>query len=216
MAVFDPGSAGNLSGLTDMKKVQDYLYRLQEQLQYMFRNLTPEDNNAASTPSLSYATNQTIKVIVNGEELDLVLADEVIKAINDSVETAIIQSNRVSWNGAQSAGGKFQISSLGVPSITDGNITNSTITGGDVTGADISGGTIDSTDITGGTVSGTDIQDGDLGPFELASTGISNTDMTLNADGTAELAELTLADSFWNGQTVTQVVQALWNAVFPT
>lgn len=206
MAVFDPGSAGNLSGLTDMKKVQDYLYRLQEQLQYMFRNLTPEDNNAASTPSLSYATNQTIKVIVNGEELDLVLADEVIKAINDSIETAIIQSNRVSWNGASSAGGKFQISALGVPSITEGEISESNITDG----------TIDRADISGSTISGTDIQDGNLGPFELASTGISNTDMTLNADGTAELAELTLADSFWNGQTVTQVVQALWNAVFPT
>ena len=206
MAVFDPGSAGNLSGLTDMKKVQAYLYRLNEQLQYMFRNLTPEDNNAASTPSLSYATNQTIKVIVNGEELDLVLANEIIKAINDSIETAIIAANRVSWNGASSAGGKFRISALGVPSITEGDISNS----------DISGGTMSGTDISGGTMSGTDIQDGNLGPFELASTGISNTDMTLNADGTAELAELTLADSFWNGQTVTQVVQALWNAVFPT
>lgn len=276
MAVFTPESAGSLTDLTDLKKVQDYLYRMNEQLQYMFRNLTPEDNNAASAPSLSYTTGENVKIIVDGNEMDIVLENEVIKAINISTEHAKIVADKISINGIASGGNKFVINDQGVPILTDATIntpavsggtinnaaiSNSTITGatqsggtvdsaaitngtidgaaifnGTIIGADISGGTVDGADITNGTIddaaitdgtmSGTAISDatatdtalqtGAVGPFTVAQTGISNTDMSIANDGTAELAELTLADSFWNGQTVTQVVKTIWDAVFPS
>lgn len=221
MAVFTPDSAGNLSNLTDLKKVQEYLYRMNEQLQYMFRNLTPEDNNASGTPSLSYATGQTVKIIIDGNELDVVLADDVIKAINASVETAKIAAGRISINGIASAGNRFVVGGDGVPTLKDGSMTNmdissSDITGGTIAGSAIANGTMAGTAISDATETNTALQTGSVGPFTVAATGISNSDMSIADDGTAELAELTLADSFWNGQTVTQVVKTIWDAVFPS
>ena len=44
MATLQGMSIGNLESADDIKKVSDYLYRLNDQLRYMFDNLTPEDN----------------------------------------------------------------------------------------------------------------------------------------------------------------------------
>lgn len=221
MAVFTPDSAGSLSNLTDLKKVQEYLYRMNEQLQYMFRNLTPEDNNASGTPSLSYATGQTIKIIVDGNELDLVLADEVIKAINESIETAKIASGRVSINGIASAGDRFKVGNDGKPSLKDGTMQNmdidsSDITGGTISNAAVSGGTITGSAISNATASNVAHQTGSVGPFDVDAYSISGTDMSILDTGEAEFSELTLADSFWQGETVTTIVKQLWDAVFPT
>lgn len=41
MATFNLGSAGNIQ---DLKQVKSYLYKLEEQLKYMFSNLDPEEN----------------------------------------------------------------------------------------------------------------------------------------------------------------------------
>ena len=235
MAVFTPESVGSLNNLTDLKKVQDYLYRMNEQLQYMFSNLTPEDNNAAHVPSLSYTTGKNVKIIVDGNEMDIVLENEVIKAINISTESEKIAADKISMNGIASGGNKFVINNQGVPTLTDatintsdisgGTVDGAAITGGTITGTDISGGTVDDAAITDGTISGTAIsnatetntalQTGSVGPFDVDANGISNSDMSIADDGTAELAELTLADSFWNNQTVTQVVKTIWDAVFP-
>lgn len=215
MAVFTPESAGSLTNLTDLKKVQDYLYRMNEQLQYMFRNLTPEDNNATSAPSLSYTTGENVKIIVDGNEMDIVLENEVIKAINVSTERTKIAADRISINGIASGGNKFVISNQGVPALTDATIDDAAISGGTINNAAITDGTMSGTAISNATGTSMDIQDGSLGPFTLDANGISSTDMVLPSTGQAELAELTLADSFWNGQTVTQVVKTIWDAVFP-
>ena len=285
MAVFTPDTVGNIKDLKDIKKIQEYLYRLNEQLQYVLRNLTPEDNDAAGVPALSYATNETVKIIVDGDELDIVLADEVIKAINESIETAKINANRMNVNGIASTGNKFTISSLGVPAMKDGTISNTAIsngtisgaaisngtvtgadisngtisgadisngtidgaaisngtitgatisngtitgagisngtidsaavTGGTITGADVSGGTIDGTTISDATATDTDHQSGKVGPFDIDASGLSNTDASIDSSGNASFAELTLADAFWGGQTVTQICQTMWNALFP-
>ena len=221
MAVFTPDSVGNINGLTDLKKVQEYLYRLNEQLQYVLRNLTPEDNNASGTPSLSYATGQTVKIIIDGKEMDVVLANEVIHAINESLETEKIGAGRISINGIASAGNNFTISGQGVaaltnPYISGGTVNNAAVTGGTIAGADVSNGTMSGTAISNATETNTALQTGSVGPFDVDANGISNSDMSIADDGTAELAELTLADSFWNNQTVTQVVKTIWDAVFPT
>jgi hypothetical protein len=225
MAVFTPDTVGNINDLKDIKRIQEYLYRLTEQLQYVLRNLTPQDNDASNVPSLTYATGQTVKVVVDGNELDIVLASEVIKAINESIENAKINPGKVNINGVSSTGSKFAVSALGVPSISDGTISSTDISGGTITGADISGGTIDDATITDGTMSSTSISDatvtdtdhqsGKVGPFDVDASGISGTNVSIPDTGNASLAELTLADAFWNGQTVTQICQTMWNALFP-
>lgn len=221
MAVFTPDSAGNLSNLTDLKKVQEYLYRMNEQLQYMFRNLTPEDNNASGTPSLSYATGQTVKVIVDGNTLDVVLSDDVIKSINRSIEKAKIDPNKININGIRSANEGFVIDASGTPTLKNGSMQNmsvsgTNITGGTIANASISGGTIDGSDIENATASNVAHQTGSIGPFDVDAYSISGTDMSILDTGEAEFSELTLADSFWQGKTVTEIVKELWDAVFPT
>ena len=44
MAAFNISSIGNIESDSDLKKVKSYLYKLSEELDYMFNNLTPEDN----------------------------------------------------------------------------------------------------------------------------------------------------------------------------
>ena len=211
MAVFTPDSAGNLNKLTDLKKVQEYLYRMNEQLQYMFNNLTPEDNNAAGTPSLSYATGQSVRVVVDGAEMDVVLSNEIIREINRSIENAKINPDKVNINGIASANDGLSVANDGTPSLN-----NAAVTGGTISNAAVSGGTITGSAISNATASNVTHQTGSVGPFNINANGISNANASLPANGEAELTELTLADSFWNNQTVTQVVKTIWDAVFPT
>ena len=211
MAVFTPDSAGNLDKLTDLKKVQEYLYRMNEQLQYMFNNLTPEDNNAAGTPSLSYATGQSVRVVVDGAEMDVVLSDEIIREINRSIENAKINPDKVNINGIASANDGLSVASDGTPSLN-----NAALTGGTISDAAVTGGTITGSDISNASAANVAHQTGSVGPFDIDATGMSNVNMTLPATGEAELAELKLADSFWNGHSVTEVVKTIWDAVFPS
>lgn len=53
MATFNLGSAGNVQ---DLKQVKSYLYKLEEQLKYMFSNLDPEEN-FDSRAKLIFAAN---------------------------------------------------------------------------------------------------------------------------------------------------------------
>lgn len=48
MAVFNQDYAGNISNIKDLASLQAYLQRQQEQIRYMFENLTPDDNFSAS------------------------------------------------------------------------------------------------------------------------------------------------------------------------
>lgn len=121
MATFSLGSAGNVQ---DLKQVKSYLYKLEEQLKYMFANLDPEENfdsrakliyaaNAERQAALevalegitaSYVTKETLSQLALTEDqasLRFVNKDGVVSAINASSETVSIDAGKITLNGYQ-------------------------------------------------------------------------------------------------------------------
>ena len=84
MAVFNLGSGTDLNNLDDIQKVKSYLYKLTEQLQYMFNNLTPEDNYSENA-QLVYVANQDRQAKLE-LSLDAISASYMTQ---DGVEAAI-------------------------------------------------------------------------------------------------------------------------------
>lgn len=81
MSVFNVPEIDNLSGITpqDMKKVRDSIFMLNEQLRYMFGNLTPEDNYSQEELRKYIERDNKIaemKFDIDGLEVDLLNLDE--------------------------------------------------------------------------------------------------------------------------------------------
>lgn len=123
MATFNLGSAGNVQ---DLKQVKSYLYKLEEQLKYMFANLDPEENfdsrakliyaaNAERQAALevalegitaSYVTKDTLSQLALTEDeaaLRYVNKDGIISEINASSEQVSINAGKITLNGYQEA-----------------------------------------------------------------------------------------------------------------
>ena len=136
MAQYNLGSAGDISSINDFHKVQQYLYKMNENLRYMFNNLTPEDNYSEQA-RLTYVADgerqSTIEVTLDHINLQMVDKDEVVSAINMSKEQVKILAEKIALEGLVTVNSYFQIGLDG--SITakngkfSGDITASTITG---------------------------------------------------------------------------------------
>lgn len=136
MAQYSLGTAGDISSINDFHKVQQYLYKMNENLRYMFNNLTPEDNYSQSA-QLIYAADKerqsSIDVTLDHINLQMVDKDEVVSAINMSKEQIKILADKIALEGLVTVNSYFQIGLDG--SITakngkfSGDITASTITG---------------------------------------------------------------------------------------
>lgn len=136
MAQYSLGTAGDISSIDDFHKVQQYLYKMNENLRYMFNNLTPEDNYSQSA-QLIYAADKerqsSIDVTLDHINLQMVDKDEVVSAINMSKEQIKILADKIALEGLVTVNSYFQIGLDG--SITakngkfSGDITASTITG---------------------------------------------------------------------------------------
>lgn len=109
---------------------------MNENLRYMFNNLTPEDNYSQSA-QLIYAADKerqsSIDVTLDHINLQMVDKDEVVSAINMSKEQIKILADKIALEGLVTVNSYFQIGLDG--SITakngkfSGDITASTITG---------------------------------------------------------------------------------------
>lgn len=84
MAVFNLGSGTDLNNLDDLQKVKSYLYKLTEQLKYMFNNLTPEDNYSTNA-QLIYAADKERQATLE-VSLDAIWATYITQ---EGVESAI-------------------------------------------------------------------------------------------------------------------------------
>jgi len=148
-----------------IQKLNSYLYKLSEEIRYMFGNLTPEDNysSEAYVKFLQSAEAQAkMEVSLNQIELSYVTKDNVISSINLSSEGVKIKGNNIYLEGAITA----NVDSQGKPTFSvdekgfihasggtfKGEISASKISGSEVTGTTISGGTVSGTRITGGTI----------------------------------------------------------------
>lgn len=136
MAQYSLGTAGDISSIDDFHKVQQYLYRMNENLRYMFNNITPEDNYSEQA-RLTYVADgerqSSIEVDLDHINLQMVDKDEVVSAINMSKEQIKILAEKIALEGLVTVNNNFQIGLDG--SITakngkfSGNITASAITG---------------------------------------------------------------------------------------
>ena len=91
MAVFNLGSGTDLNNLDDLQKVKSYLYKLTEQLKYMFNNLTPEDNYS-TIAQLIYAADKerqaTLEVSLDAIRATYITQEGVESAIKLSEDQA--------------------------------------------------------------------------------------------------------------------------------
>ena len=58
MAIFPSATVGSIEKNDDIAKVNQYLRKLNDDLTYMFNNLTPDDNWSASAPKLIYSVDE--------------------------------------------------------------------------------------------------------------------------------------------------------------
>lgn len=58
MAIFPSATVGSIEKNDSIEKVNQYLRKLNDDLTYMFNNLTPEDNYSASAPKLIYSVDE--------------------------------------------------------------------------------------------------------------------------------------------------------------
>lgn len=128
---------GELNGFRgDTSKIESYLYKLNRQLEYMFNNLTPEDNYSEQA-RLTYVSDgerqASLEVALDGIKLSYVSKDNIISSINLSEEMAAIEAPKIKLEGLVTVNGYFKIGLDGSIEATNGafsgDITASTITG---------------------------------------------------------------------------------------
>lgn len=148
-----------------IQKLNSYLYKLSEEIRYMFQNLNPEDNysSAAYLKVVQSADAQaSLEISLKQIELSYVSRDNVISSINLSSEGVKIKGKNIYLEGAITANTDaygnptFSVDENGfihaLGGTFKGDISASTITGSTVTG-----GTITGTTINGGTITGSHI-----------------------------------------------------------
>lgn len=147
---------------SDIEKVTKYLHKLNENLEYMFNNITPEDNYSSNalirhiqegdkvaeiaisvdgiTQSVADANNNIsqIQTKVKSIELNMIHKGNIISSINLSTEGVAIKGDKINLEGTVTANKHFVIDREGRMSCKNATIS----------------GTLDSADIIGGTIKG--------------------------------------------------------------
>lgn len=180
MSVFNIQAPSEIRSSADMEKVKSYLYMLNEQLTYMFGNLTPEDNYS-ETAYLKYVKDgekvTRLELTINGVKLEMVKKGEVVSAINMSEEEIKIMASKIKLEGIVTANGWFKIledGSMkavngefdGKVSAKSGSIGDWTIEEGIIKGSansKIIGGTVQGSNVTGVNVTGAVIKGSQIG-----------------------------------------------------
>lgn len=151
----------------EIKKLNSYLYKLDEELRYLFEHLNPEENfsNEAyvayrqefdkiatieaniNEVKASYVTAESfaeLKLTVDGISQSYVGKNNIIQSINLSNEGVKISGSAIKLEGLVTANDNFRINTDGsvecVNAKFSGKVIGSEISGGKITGAEISGG----------------------------------------------------------------------------
>ena len=181
MAIFK--SSTGINQVQD-KAVKNYLMELNENLTYMFQNLTPDDNNAASVPKLTYVQDGEsagrFEISANGITAQLTDADNIVATINMSSEGIAIAADKISIEGLVTANENFWIDeegSMGAKNGTfSGTITASQMSSSTITlGGSGSSGSMTVLNSTGARIGGWDadgiyVNRGELSVGELIAS----------------------------------------------
>lgn len=145
MAAFNLGNAGDISSLNDFPKIQSYLYKLNEQLRYMFDNISPEDNynDQALLKYVSDGEKQSaIEISLDQISLSMVDKDNIVAAINLSKEQIKIEAEKIKMEGLVTVNSYFKIGLDGSIEARNGKFS------GNISAASMETSTIDSSTIT--------------------------------------------------------------------
>ena len=135
MAVFSTSSLGNIGD----SKVANYLYKLNEDLTYMFSHLTPEDNYSKEALAVMAKEQDIIaelSVSVDGIFMNYLKGDSLISSIALDDSGVTIKADKISLEGLVTANSNFKILLDGSIEAKNGRFS------GDIYGAKITGSTI--------------------------------------------------------------------------
>ena len=135
MAVFSTSSLGNIGD----SKVANYLYKLNEDLTYMFSHLTPEDNYSKEALAVMAKEQDIIaelSVSVDGIFMNYLKGDSLISSILLDDSGVTIKADKISLEGLVTANSNFKILLDGSIEAKNGRFS------GDIYGAKITGSTI--------------------------------------------------------------------------
>lgn len=144
MGAFNLGNVGDISSLDDIPKIRQYLYRLNEQLRYMFDNLSPEDNygDKALLQYVSDGEKQSaLEISLDQISLSMVDKDNIVAAINMSKEQVQIQADKIKMEGLVTVNSYFKIGLDGSIEARNGKFS------GHISASSMESSTIDSTTI---------------------------------------------------------------------
>lgn len=132
---------------SDIEKVTKYLHKLNENLEYMFNNITPEDNYSSNalirhiqegdkvaeiaisvdniTQRVVTADNRISEIVtaVDGIKLNMVDKGNIISTINVSTEGVAIRGDKIKLEGTVTANNRFVINTDGSMSCQNANIS---------------------------------------------------------------------------------------------
>lgn len=214
------------------KEVQDYLYELNENLTYMFNNLTPEDNYSAEAQLIYKERDKHIAAIqVQADKIDLrvannetnyntsitLLADLLSLTASTPEDTSSV---KLTGDKIELKTGKFIVNAKNLTIDALGNaVFSGTVTAAQINSSTINGGTISGTVMSASTINGTIINGGDdirfkarpgylqFGDFEVDDTYgrhifQSYDEVTGMSTGDISAGEMLLWAG-WNGTTAT-------------
>ena len=134
MALFNPSYID-----VDNDKVAAYLYKLNDDLTYMFNNLTPEDNYSKDALAVMAKEQDIIaelSVSVDGIFMNYLKGDSLISSIALDDSGVTIKADKISLEGLVTANSNFKILLDGSIEAKNGRFS------GDIYGAKITGSTI--------------------------------------------------------------------------
>jgi hypothetical protein len=178
MAQFTQSTAGSL--VSDDGRVADYLYELNENLSYMFNNLTPEDN---------YSEDARLTYVQRGKRIGYleVRADKIELRVQDdenNYNTSMQLFANLLKLTANTPEGSSTIAMTGdkIELTTGKFIVNSKNLTIDAAGNATFSGTVRAATIIGGTITGTNINGGDTIRFKARPSYIQVGDFEVNDD----------------------------------
>ena len=179
MAIYTQNTVNELTSDKMDGRVADYLYELNENLAYMFNNLSPEDNYNEDARLIYVQRGKRLGTLeVRADAIELRVQDDE-RNYNTSMQlfadllkltaSTPTGSSTIAMTGdkIELTTGKFIVNSTNLQIDAQGNgtfsgtvraasIISSTVTGGTITGTTVSASTIN-----GGTITGTSINGGD-------------------------------------------------------
>lgn len=163
MAIFNMSEIGNINfdSKDDIKQIKSHLFMLNDQLRYMFNNLSPEDNYSNKALVKYVENNEKISEIdISLDQIKLTMVNKgnIISTINLSEEGVAIKGDKIKLEGTVTANNYFRINNDGSMQCNNatinGTLTGSSINASNITGSTIQGSAIVGTEITGGSIKG--------------------------------------------------------------